>query len=449
MSSKLLAGTLIVAVCAALALPARAQTLPPCKAKDDWFPHSKTPAPNSATFPKPPANAGITNCAFHQWSWNAFLWLTQNVNGEPRFLSFPEAGIETKKTGVETQGDVADPLIARSPKARAIKLIQQAGPDGIMVDLQGRPIYYTIHSNSVFGKFIETNGLFDPAKLRAFSPTENFPVEALTLKAAWKIVAKDEDVSGFFTRQGAVAKLVEKNGKIEVTKETMPATLALVGFHIAGVIKGHPEMVWATFEQKDNAPDLPKAADKMGPEEAVSSKNWTFYKAKTPFKDCNINSAGAGKLELDADAQTLSPVTQVCRIVPYGGGNAMNVNDIKTLNTAVQGRLDDVWKNYFEVGAIWFSAQNALKPNCTFQPGALQCPAPDDPVGILTGSTQLSNTTVETFTQSQSAQDNCFACHNTVQVTSGDPKVPALPGLNVNISHVLLNEYFKAASKQN
>ena len=50
-------------------------------------------------------------------------------------------------------------------------------------------------------------------------------------------------------------------------------------------------------------------------------------------------------------------------------------------------------------------------------------------------------------TQSQSAQDNCFACHNTVQVSSPNSTVPSLPGLNVNISHVLINAYFTAASK--
>jgi cytochrome c553 len=87
-----------------------------------------------------------------------------------------------------------------------------------------------------------------------------------------------------------------------------------------------------------------------------------------------------------------------------------------------------------------------LKPNCTFQPGSLECPAQPG-VPILTGSTQLSNTTVETFTQSQSAQGNCFACHNTVQVTSPNSTAPSLPGLNVDISHVLINKYFDAASK--
>lgn len=434
MGSKLLAGAVLMAFCAATSLPAKAQQ-PPCTAPAAWFPHSQTPQPNSAGFPANP-----NNCDFHQWSWNAFLWLTQDVKGEPRFEQFPA-------TGIEAEPGVLDPLIGRSQKSRALDLIEQAGPNGIMVDLQGRPIYYSIHSDSTFGDFIKKNDLLDPAKLRAFDPNASFPVGSMTLKAAWKVVAPGEDVSTFYTRQAKIALLTVKNGKIVVSDKTKTVRVALVGFHVAGAVNGHPEMIWATFEHKDNAPDLPKAVNDMKPDDVVSDKNWTFYEAGKRFKDCNINSAGAGALKLDEAKQTLSPVTEVCRIIPFGGGRTSNVANIKSLNDSVHSQLKGVWNNYFEVGAIWFSSANALKPNCTFQPGSLECPAqPGTP--ILTGSTQLSNTTVETFTQSQSAQDNCFACHNTVQVTSQDAKVPSLPGLDVDISHVLINEYFNAAAKQ-
>lgn len=446
MGSKLLAGFAVMAFWAALSVPA--QTQPACTANSDWFPHAKTPEPDSAEFPKG-LTPTVTNCSFHKWSWNAFLWLTQDVKGEPRFE-------QLTATGIEAEPGVLDPLIGRSQKSRALDLIEQAGPNGIMVDLQGHPIYYAIHSDATFGDFIKQNDLLDPAKLRAFDPNASFPVGSMTLKAAWKVVAPGEDVSTFYTRKAKIALLTVKNGKIVVATrrvngkdvvQTRTVTVALAGLHVAGAVKGHPEMIWATFEHKDNAPDLPKAVNEMGPNDVVSDKNWTFYKADTKFKDCNVNSAGAGALKLDAKKQTLSPVTQVCRIFPFGGGNAMNVDNIKSLNASVHSQLKGVWNNYFEVGAIWFSSADALKPNCTFQPGALECPAkPGMP--ILTGSTQVSNTTVETFTQSQSAQDNCFACHNTVQVTSQTTQVPSLPGLNVDISHVLIDEYFKAAAKQ-
>jgi hypothetical protein len=442
MRSKLLAGAAVAAFCVAIGTPACAPTSS-CPAPRSWFPHTQTPEQDSAGF------SSSSNCEFHQWSWNAFLWLTQDVKGEPRFEHMPPDGIET-------QPEVLDALIGRSAKARTLDLIEQAGPNGIMVDLQGHPIYYSIHSDSTFGDFIKQNDLFDPAKLRAFDPNKSFPVGSLTLKAAWKVVTPGEDVSTFYTREAKIALLTTKNGKIALaTKdvdgkrvvETRDVEVALVGFHIGGTVNGHPEMIWATFEHRDNAPDLPEAMNKMAPNDIVSDKDWTFYKAGTPFKDCNVNSAGAGALELDEAAQTLSPVTQVCRLIPYGGGSDDNVTDIKSLNDSVHSQLKGVWNNYFEVGAIWFAALNGLKPNCTFQPGSLECRA-DPKKPILTGSTQLSNATVETFTQSQSMKDNCFACHNTVQVTSPKAAVPSLPGLNVDISHVLLNEYFDAASKR-
>jgi hypothetical protein len=436
MRSKLFAGAAILALWAVAGAPAAAQAPSPpvCSAPSAWFPHSQTPEQNSAGFPASPSN-----CDFHQWSWNAFLWLTQDVKGLPRFEQMPARGIEGK-------AGVLDALISRSGKARTLELIEQAGPNGIMVDLQGRPIYYSIHSDATFGDFIQQNGLFDPAKLRAFDPNTAFPVDTLTLKAAWKVVAPGEDVSTFYTRTAEIALLTTKSGRIVVSGETKSVRVALVGFHIAGTVANHPEMIWATFEHLQNAPDLPKPMDQMGPNDVVSGKGWTFYEAGTPFKTCNVNSAGSGALKLDVAAQTLSPVTEVCRMIPFGGGEASNIANIQALNSSVHSQLKGVWNNYFELGAIWFRANNALKPNCTFQPGSLECRA-DPNTPILTGSTQLSNTTIETFTQSQSAQDNCFACHNTAQVTSPNSTAPALPGLNVNLSHVLINEYFTAASK--
>jgi hypothetical protein len=437
MRAKLFGFAIAVACTVAVGLAAKAQQ-PSCDALSSWFPHSQTLNPDA--FPLP----FNSNCAFHQWSWNAFLWLTQNVDGAPRFQGFSANGIGTKR-------GVLDPLIGRSAKARAIELIQQAGPDGVMVDRQGHPIYYSMHSNPAFGGFIRKNDLLDPAKLRAFDPKTPFPKGTLTLKAAWKVVAKGDDVSTYYVRSARIARLTVKNGKIVVDpSRTRIARAALVGFHIAGAVEGHPEMIWATFEHRQNAPDLPKAADTMDPNDKVSDKNWTFYKANTPFKSCNVNSAGAGALTLDRGEQTLSPVTQVCRIVAYGStrdeSGISNKNNITNLNDSVHAQLKGVWNNYFEVGAVWFLAENYLPPDCTFQPGALECPVSAGKA-LMTGSTELSNSTIETFTQSQSAQQNCFACHNTVQVSSENSEAPSLPGIDVNLSHVLINDYFKAASK--
>lgn len=415
-----------------------------CLANPAWFPHQQTPKPDSAGFPSSP-----NNCDFHQWSWQAFLWLTQTTEGgRLRFETLPGPEALDEKGG-KLPG--YNPFVGRTRQpGKPVDGFLQAGPDGILVDQNGRVVYYSMYINDIFEGFVEKYQLNDPAKLRAFDPNTSFPVDTLTLKAAWKIVKPDEDASGFYTRKVSVNKLVNKGGKITLDpSQTEAVTVALVGFHIAGTVNNHPEMIWATFEHISNAPDLAKPLDMVQPNDVVSDKNWTFYKAGTPFKNCNVNAAGAGDLKLDETTQTLSPVTDACRLYPYGSdlygkdpgkvNNAKaNANNIQSINSSVQAQVDGVWKNYFEVGAIWFNAANVLKPGCNFLSGSLNCDV------TLTGSTLLSNTVIETFTQSQSEQDNCFACHNTLQDMPTVSGLTALPAKNVNISHILSNQYFKA-----
>src|SRR5262249_12272552 len=55
-----------------------------CAAPAAWFPHATTPEPD---FHQPGSN-----CEFHQWAWQEFLWLTQpDQNGRIRLLSLPTA----------------------------------------------------------------------------------------------------------------------------------------------------------------------------------------------------------------------------------------------------------------------------------------------------------------------------------------------------------------------
>lgn len=429
---------LLTASVLAISLVPAVANAAPCEAPAAWFPHAQTPPPNSAGFPAAP-----NNCDFHQWSWQAFLWLTQTVaGGVLRFDAMPGPDALNGKPGNTA---ALSPFTRLSQQlGKPIDEFLQAGPDGILVDQKGRVVYYSIYINDTFLEFTTKNGLSDPATLAAFDPNTAFPVDTLTLKAAWKIVQPGEDTSRFYTRKATVNKLINQNGKITLGPDTEDTTVALVGFHIAGTVQNHPEMIWASFEHVDNAPDLSVEVAKAQPNDIVSPKDWTFYKAGTPFKNCNINAAGAQILKLDAATQILSPSTEVCRVYPYGSGpdKADNANNIKSINASAQAQVDGVWKNYFEVGAIWFNANNALKPNCSFLPGSLQCGTNGQ--SLLTGSTHLSNAVIETFTQTQSAQDNCFACHNTLQETATSPALKALPGKNVNISHVLVKHYFQA-----
>ena len=88
-------------------------------------------------------------------------------------------------------------------------------------------------------------------------------------------------------------------------------------------------------------------------------------------------------------------------------------------------------------GAVWLGANDGLVPNSTLQ-------------DLMVGSTALSNVTMETFTQKVLEQNNCFGCHNTMQrfPQQTGTGVKPLPGKNLNVSHILVNNYFQAAQKQ-
>lgn len=422
-----------------------------CKAKAEWFPHSQTTEPDHANFP---TGNGVTNCDFHQWSWQMFLWLTQTdeQTQEPRFLSYqsPDALLPDgeKSSGVLTAKALL-PRMAKSNEVHSLDEIAQAGSDAILVGLNGRAIYYSQHINQTFVDFVKENNLNNPESVRKFNPDTSFPVGTIELKASWKIVQENESADGFFTKQDHVYKLKNKNGQIQLdlSAEPQEVTLALVGLHIGGVVEGHPEMIWATFEHKNNAPNVKPGTQ---PGEVVSDKNFTFYEAGTKYKNCNVNAIG--RQTLDEATQTISPVTQICRLYQYGNAPnspsgmsqsiARNDVNIETLNASVVPELkDSVWDNYAEVGAIWFLAENGLKPNMSLDQYLGNVAEGSKQKVDLTGSFKLSNSTIETFTQTQSTKDNCFRCHNTQQQLKEG--YDSLPGMNLNISHTFVNLYFR------
>lgn len=413
-----------------------------CPALEEWFPHSQTPRPNDAAF------SSSSNCEFHQWSWQMFLWLTQEEDGMPRFLSFnsPQSLL-----GMEHRGFL--PRMTKSPGTESFDEYLQAGTDGIFVDHNGKAVYYSQYINSTFENFITSNQLTNPTNVRSMDPTTAFPIDgtkgALELKASWKIVDSDDDVSDMFTMETTVAKLENKNGKIVINPDkSKSVTVALVGFHIGGIVEGHPEMIWATFEHKRNAPDVPHGTTL---EQVVSKDDYTFYTAGTKLGDCNVNAA-ASDLTLNQRKQTLSPITQACRQYAFGnakGVNTSNTESIQTINASVYSQLDSnsVWRNYFEVGAIWFLEQNALEPGMNLATDSFT--APSGRSVNLTGSLKLSNATIETFTQRQTTMDNCFRCHNTAQEFPPKMTLEPLPATNLNISHAFQNIYFWSQENQN
>ncbi len=407
---------------------ARAQ----CDAPTAWFPHASTPKPDSTIAPN-------SNCAFHQWAWQEFLWLTQPVaSGQLRFMALPTA------TDLFDTGTATPPAADSLPKNRMLVLkprnaqtkgptslgdVLQATSRGVLVDQKGRAVYYASAVNDVFFEFVRTNNLFKMSGYDAAPATMNFPVDSLEVKSSWMIVPDGTTLSNFFTTKAVINPLVCadagtncKGSDILLDQgQTKAVTVALVGLHVVGVVQDHPEFIWATFEHKDNAPDLPAGSSSTATT-SVNSKDWTFYTAGTPANQCNLPDSASITLA-DPGTQILSPITNVFRQAAFGGGSAQNVANIQALNASVATQLgtSDVFSNYRLTGGVWMGP-NRLVPGLnpvTIQP-------------LLAGSLALANPTMETFTQGGS----CFSCHNTAKQNAGGT---AFPAKNLNLSHILLN----------
>lgn len=415
---------LIVSLCGTLLGTINPATAADCTAPDDWTNHAVVPKPDSSVEPS-------STCDFHRWAWNTFLWMTQDVAQAPRFDDFYTlAALRALPAAPPKAGQSA--LLPRVDKASGggangdVNAIHQAGRRGILVNAEqpgatwGFVTYFSQSVNDTFYSFIRDQRLYDAETYRAADPYLAFPNGAMEFKFSWKVVHPGMDTSRFFTTSADIAKLVTdpQSGDVTAsTTQTRPATVALVGVHVVGVVQNHPEFIWATFEHIDNAPNLPPGM-RVDAGTPVSNRDWTFYAAKTPASASNVPNAGKVAFIGAPEAQRVGPVVNVFRQYAYGSDQSSdgkkNAAAIQNLNASVhQATLGkgSVWRNYRLIGSVW-GAANTLIPNMTVTP---------------IGSTLLSNATMETFTQSGT---NCLSCHNTFALTPGGE------GKNINVSHV-------------
>lgn len=400
-----------------------------------WLSENPIPEPDYNNFPcgyTVNDDGSVTNRAFHEVSWQYFLWLTEDVKGVPRFETF------YNDASINLDDD------DKNARTHILGGIQQAGSSSIVVDENGRAVYTSMMIDDIYHDFVKSNKLNETEALRNFDPTTDFPNGSMSLKASWKIIPDGQQApKGAYTREAELYTVVNIDGNLTTSDnytdpakhETFKAKVALVGFHIAVVVKDHPEFIWATFEHNNNAPDM---FDKNAtePSRTTSPDDATFYKANTDFKYCNVSNLGA--LQVDEESQKITgfygvdATTNIYRRYEYGGGNETNQNNIEDLNKQVRDALpNNSWaQNYYEVGAVWFDLDiGSLVPNWSLTAN----PNPQ------TGSKTLSNATIETFTQDPDQQNSCFSCHNTMSYNPYEGV--GIEGKNVLTSHILLKNY--------
>ncbi len=391
-----------------------------CIETPSWFPHSQTPPP--AEGPGSPFDvSSTTNQIFHQWAYNKFLWLTKpDGNGNPLFLDQSQVK------------QVTAYMVPVTPPAGTLVQLQdinQAGSGSPILktnaDYGGTSeiVYYSIHMNDL----MYTNAQTYAGQIHSGTlPTTNettFPVGSFEMKVAWA------PVSAIPAAKQSMYYITTASLSADGGKTFSNTEVALIGMHVVGVVENHPEFIWATFEHDDLAPDYDWVANS-----ASSTDDQLLFKKGTV--------TGIDGIKYNTSTQLGNTPYQVFDLFKYGvpldqGGGYMttsqeepvNFNNIDGINKCVQGKLDDVWKNYFYNGSIWLNMdgktpqeQAELINNLGYSIGSATTGS------YARGSLNCANVTMESFMQtfqsdissiSASNLANCFSCHSGESFSSG------------------------------
>jgi hypothetical protein len=392
-----------------------------CSASESWI-----------TNPTMPSEVAPTEsfCDFYQFSWQ---WLLAQVSPSNPAAPNGERVFETNR--------VLDPnvpagqcaLNALSGRATAAKLVaprtikpkdfEQVQADGkALYDQKGNILYYNVW--------------YSQAECSSPTASGGFAPGTFEIKVAWRILPAPDPT--YFMMKA----LIPSAAGVAPDKEV---TLGLVGFHLANWTSKHPEMIWATFEHKTNAPLCNGSS-------VTPTSGWSLTSG--PAAQCLNSSAQAGSGPPSPNCASFNfntansfsgnpPPTatpnQICRQYENGNqpGTSVNGNDntanllaIQQLNAQLVGTqglltaLPDtnpmaVWKNYEMVGGLWTKGGvSSCSPNSKVcnEPvpytvaGKLVAPSADSP---QRGSLELTNMTMETFEQGDTSEvPNCFGCHN-------------------------------------
>lgn len=411
-----------------------------------------------------------TACAFYQWAEQMMLWVTSPsatggyvlnsplfydvsllANNQRTLIANDPATLKAKSGGLRSfhlRGPMGLQLREKKaagtgPQAANDNDVVQAGGGTLLSQAGAKDtslVYYSIQVNDVYAYFLsmqKNNGV--PAESTVFPTTSadrdkvvayaqlygvtlpDADALAIEMKTAW-VDASTVDASQYITIKASVPVYDTTDPTSWTpTGDFKQVTLALVGIHIAGSVLGHPELIWATFEHTNNAPNAGYAyINTGGTATTVASSttgNWLFCaNASTGsfnVERANVNSAGVivGWPTGKTPPKTIVPSDTLRNSpwggLPYTGGGhpdldvAANNSQIIGLNSNIMSMLDakDVRRNYLHIGSIW--TKNGV------------IPAPDNAPPIA-GSQMLANTTMETYHQSMS----CFGCHNGKMTTT-------------------------------
>lgn len=393
-----------------------------CLSEKDWFPHSQTPAPEEGKG-SPFDASETTNCIFHQWSWQKFLWATKPKGDLPLFLDQSQIIQVTSAMAKVDQQTGANVVLTDIEQAGFADGILKTNPAYNPEANKEYTVHYSIHTSEIMMKAAEE---LKAGLASGKIPADNFktfPVGSLELKVSWVDVnaIPENKRANYYTTIGAV---INEDGKTYTN-----TTVALLGMHVVGVVENHPEFIWATFEHNDIAPNYDWVADEAN----TTTEKLLFSKGSTTGIDGITYTKGVGP-KIPHKAFDLFqygvPRDSTGVLKNTSQSEPVNFNHIKEINKSVANNLKDVWKNYFYNGSIWLDTD---KMTPTQQAKLIVKLAKENTTGSAVegasarGSLNNANVTMETFTQTfqndiseinVSNLANCFSCHSGTSYSS-------------------------------
>ena len=287
---------------------------------------------------------------------------------------------------------------------------------GVLMAQNGSLVYYAIIVNNVFALYRTMQGASVPsgtkfpvtqadldaittfAAAHGKAPVIDSEALAIEIKSSWVEAAGLIDADKFIQMKAIVPTYDKSNPNEWVPNGTKTVMLAMTGMHVVGSTKGHPELLWGTFEHVSNCPvatyDFAKSPSGTGTVPQNTTGTWVYCSngSAGPFNQMRMFMSGD---HIVANSPLTIGPSNVLRLMPWGlpGSSASQNAEVISINNTVRSLLDpaDVRKNYIHEGTTWTIGGAA--------PSA----------GNQVGTNKLENATLETFFQG----NNCFTCHST------------------------------------
>jgi hypothetical protein len=390
-----------------------------CEAQSSWI--TDPNAPNEV-----PLGKQADFCEFYQFSWQWFLQLMSPAKTNDVIRQFQNT---VKYPLLEADGhDSCDGVITSKTLVTSLNKVDLPERTG-QAGTNGKGIYDQ-HGNAVLYEVRFSRNLCDAGKVQQKA---NFDFPTTEIKTAWKQMTASDDKSRYLI--------------MEANIDGIPGDeiLGMIGFHVAIATADHPEMIWASFEQRDNSPTCKDSK--------AANQEWSFA-SKACINDpssCTWNNVST------VDSITGGTPNQVCTEHPYGTqigdpNYVKNIAAITDLNSQIKGFLTElntdpnntmaVLQYYFNIGSLWLSDPSKSSVTSTGAPS----------LANQRGSLRMANTVMETSFQdgfSSTGENhqygsNCFGCHE----FKVDPNYRNTgPHNNFDVSHIFINDILKNQCK--